>query len=87
MRVFQGGRDASACGARRRQARHTAQSSQLALHPSLWRAPQGVRVCACPLFIPELTQASEEERQYFFAYRQGLGKGGRVVGYDVGLAA
>lgn len=29
---------------------------------------EGVRVCACPLFIPELTQASEEERQYFFAY-------------------
>lgn len=30
---------------------------------------QGVRVHAAPLFIPELTQLSQGERQYFFAYR------------------
>lgn len=31
---------------------------------------EGVRVRACPLFVPELTQAWEvDERHYFFAYR------------------
>ncbi|KAL4458786.1 hypothetical protein ABPG75_013651 [Micractinium tetrahymenae] len=29
---------------------------------------EGVRVRACPLLIPELTQVAEGERQYFFAY-------------------
>lgn len=33
---------------------------------------QGVRVCACPLFVPELTQVSNVERSYFFSYRQAL---------------
>jgi hypothetical protein len=30
---------------------------------------QGVRVRACPFFVPELTQISDAERQYFFTYR------------------
>ena len=30
---------------------------------------QGVRVRACPMFVPELTQISDTEHQYFFTYR------------------
>lgn len=40
-----------------------------ALNPLKQCHVQGVRVRAAPLFIPELTQLSQGERQYFFAYR------------------
>lgn len=36
--------------------------------PARLLPPQGVRVRACPLFVPELTQINDAERSYFFAY-------------------
>lgn len=50
-----------------------AESRGISLFPQLppWRSEavtEGVRVCACPLFVPELTQVSNVERSYFFSY-------------------
>lgn len=45
----------------------------ISLFPQLppWRSEavtEGVRVRVCPLFVPELTQISQNDRQYFFTY-------------------
>lgn len=50
-----------------------AESRSISLFPQLqpWcsqAVTEGVRVEGCPLFIPELTQASDPEPSYFFAY-------------------